>query len=391
MPTGVSNRPPVRLSHRARAIAANAALVIVSAMAGVLLLELGVRIILPQQLIVARPELYQPDDVLGWRHRENVKTMLNTGEGTVHFRTNGSGYRVPWDAPATESEPAMRILALGDSFLEATAVEAEGTIPELLGQRLSAWSGRRVVVDNTGVGGWDPNQYSMQAKRALAARKYDVGLVFLYIGNDLVNKGAERYPPRQASQGHQFQLPRSLKWKDLIESVLYPLNDLLKTRSHLYQLAKTRLEVPLARLGLSDAYFPVQFTISDKTARHWEGTFQVCDAIRREFAVRGLPVIFTLLPTPYQVDPKVFDKYVRAFQIRQDTVDLDQPNQLLGERFRAGSLDFLDPLVELRQRTARGLQLYGSVDRHLNAAGQEAIASLLQPMAQSALEARRSR
>jgi len=349
-------------------------------------LEGAVRIVAPQQLIVARPELYQPDDVLGWRHRENVRTTINSGDGLVQFRTDENGYRIPWNAAPGSSASDLRVLILGDSFLEATAVEAESTIPELLAARLSNATGRTVRVDNTGVGGWDPNQYYMQAKRALAMAKYDLGLVFLYVGNDLVNKGADRYPPRQPSQLRRFELPKSLAWKELIRAVFYPLNDLLKTRSHLYLFFKTRLEAPLARLGLSDAYFPEYFELDKRNAPYWDATTGVCAAIRREFAAHGVSVIYTVLPTAYQVDPKVFDAYLRSFRIRRETVDLDQPNELLASRFRRESLGFLAPLAEMRRRTTQGVQLYGAVDRHLNAAGQDAVATLLFPMAAAALK-----
>ena len=39
------------------------------------------------------------------------------------------------------------------------------------------------------------------------------------------------------------------------------------------------------------------------------------EAIRREFAVRGVPVIFTVLPTVYQVDPRIFETYLSSFRI----------------------------------------------------------------------------
>jgi hypothetical protein len=230
------------------------------------------------------------------------------------------------------------------------------------------------------VGGWDPNQYLIQAKRAFAREKYNLGIVMLYLGNDLVTKVADIYPARQPSQLHQFRLPRSVAWKEWINAVLYPVNDLLKTRSQLYLFLKTRLEVPLSRLGLTEYYFPEVFALRDAKSPRWDTTTAVCDAIRREFAAHGASVVFVLVPTPYQVDARMFERYVQAFRIRKDAVDLEQPNRLLAARFRDASLTFLDPLATMRERTAGGTQLFGSVDRHLNAAGQKSIAEQLLPL-----------
>lgn len=373
------------------ALFADCALLSTSVLIGLALAEFSVRWLAPQQLIVARPELYQPDDTIGWKHRANVKTILNTGDGPVHFRTDANGYRIPWNESAGEATADLRILAIGDSFLESTAVEAEATIPEILKKRLTVSLNKKVAIDNAGVGGWDPNQYLMQARRSLAKTHYDLGLVFVYIGNDLVSEAADSYPPRQVAQIHSFRLPTTLKSKDWIKAVFYPVNDFLKGHSHLYLFFKTRLQVPLARLGLTAAYFPEYFALSDRNNRHWDATAGVCDAIRREFGSRGVPVIFVLLPTSYQVNPEVFDRYVKSFSIRKDAVALDQPNRLLGARFQSASLTFLDPLAEMRQRNAQGVRLYGTVDDHLNAAGEQALADLLFPMIRKVLANRNVR
>src|SRR4051812_13500318 len=83
--------------------------------------ELAVRLLVPQQLILKRTDIWQPADTLGWTHLPNVNTTVNTGERAVHFRTDADGYRV---ARAGRRESANRtVLLLGDSFMEALQVE----------------------------------------------------------------------------------------------------------------------------------------------------------------------------------------------------------------------------------------------------------------------------
>jgi hypothetical protein len=57
------------------------------------------------------------------------------------------------------------LVALGDSYLEAMQVEYEDTMTALLEKRLSSRLGRSMRILNTGVGGWDPNQYRIQLER----------------------------------------------------------------------------------------------------------------------------------------------------------------------------------------------------------------------------------
>lgn len=365
----------------ARGILAGLALVF----AGALVLEVAVRLVAPQQLVVIDPDLYQPDSPTGWSHRPGVRTIVNTGDGPVRFRTDANGSRVRWDAPGDGPKGDVRILALGDSFLEATAVEAEGTIAEILRERLSADLGRDVAVDNTGVGGWDVNQFLMQARRSLARDRYDFGLVFL---DGPVEEAVASFKPRSIARPHALRLPRSLRPGEWVNALLYPVNDFLKARSHLYVLAKRLLRVPLSRAGLSAEGFPDFFDLSFRDRRDWDVTTGVCAAIRDEFAARGAPVVFVLVPYVYQVDPAAFDRFARSFSVDRSRVDLEQPGRVLGERFRAASLTLLDPLPEMRDRSAQGTKLYGVADDHLNAAGQRAIAEAVLPAVRSALAGR---
>src|SRR5256714_14878773 len=84
------------------------------------LAELLVRLAAPQQLIVKRPDIWQPVDTLGWNHRPNVSTTINTGERTIHLYTDRDGFRV---GRAGRVEAKRRILLLGDSFMEARSEE----------------------------------------------------------------------------------------------------------------------------------------------------------------------------------------------------------------------------------------------------------------------------
>src|SRR6266487_1448811 len=171
---GVVSTP---LAARLRGALVNSVMLCTSLGLAYLVGEVSVRILAPQQLIVKRPD---------------VTTTINTGERTVHVFTDGDGFRV---GRAGRVESKRRVLLLGDSFMEALQVEYEQSLAGLLEARLGTRLGETVAVRNSGVGGWDPPQYLMEARRELARERFDVVLVSVYLGNDVVTRRVERYAP----------------------------------------------------------------------------------------------------------------------------------------------------------------------------------------------------
>src|SRR6185503_660578 len=114
---------------RLRAIAANLALVAVAIALTLGLCEVAVRFVAPQQLVVARRDVWRPVETFGWMHQPNARTTLNTGERLVDFFTDGQGFRIGRRPPA---QPKKKILLLGDSFAAAMQVPYEQSIAGLL-------------------------------------------------------------------------------------------------------------------------------------------------------------------------------------------------------------------------------------------------------------------
>src|SRR5438093_849000 len=121
-----------RRGARLREALVNVGMVSVSLSLAFGLGELAVRFVAPQQLIVKRPDIWQPADTLGWTRRPNVNTTINTGERTVRVITDHDGFRV---GGAGRVESKRRILLLGDSFMEALQVEYEQSLARLLEAR----------------------------------------------------------------------------------------------------------------------------------------------------------------------------------------------------------------------------------------------------------------
>lgn len=344
---------------------------------GFIVVEILVRLFLPQQLHVSRPDVWSPADVFGYRHPARADTRINEGGGKVHFVTDDNGYRINTLAEGA-CEPEARILMLGDSFLEGLKVEEDRTIPVYARQFLEAHHGFCARIDNSGVSSWTPNHYYLEARRALRRSRYDIGVVFVYVGNDVIESEVDSFPPRPPNPRRSLRLPDSLDRGELADAFVKPVNDFLRTRSQSYMLFKTRLRqrVRRARQG---RYFPEIYLASTADSPRWKVTASVCAKIQSEFERHETPVFFVLIPVFYQVDVGYFDDYVARCGFAPDTVDVDQPNRLLAREFVARGLEVLDPLDLMRRNRRQGVDMYSGWDPHFTEEGNLFMAEYISP------------
>lgn len=343
-------------------------------LASLLLAEGFLWLFAPQQLIsLDGPQIWRPDDDLGWRVKSNLDTFVNTGEGSVHLVTDARGMRIGTQDPRSQGQPdAFRILAAGDSFVEALGVDYEATLSRRLELDVSRLGGKPAAVSAIAASGWNPHQYLLAARRELQTRRYDLGLIFLYAANDIVGN-TSAITNTQIGRTSEFRIPRAWTRDAWTRSLLHPVNDFLEQRSHLFVLLKTRGASSLARLGLTSAYFPQVFRKTFAASPDWNATVAVCREIRWEFDRHDTPVVFVLLPAGYQVHQDIFESYVDAFAIERNAVDLEQPNRILGCVFAKASMTLLDPLNVMRAKVLHCGSLFGQIDRHLNAAGNAVV------------------
>jgi len=350
--------------------------VMLATLVSLVVVEGLVRLLAPQPLILLRPDIFIPTEQLGWRHAPDVDTRVNTGEREIRWRTDDQGMRIGGDLP----EPSeIKLVALGDSYLEAMQVEYEDTMTALLEKRLSSRLGRSMRILNTGVAGWDPNQYRIQLKKILGSSDIDGVVVFVYLGNDIIGKHASNYPPRQPIVRHALRLPRSFEWNEWVAAVAYPLNDFLETRSHFFILVKTRLKHTLIKMGLTAYYFPPTLLRSQTSSNSWKITADILEEIAVMGKNHDLKTLFVLLPSPSEANPEEAPETASAFGITQEEIDLDQAHLLLGEQLRRRGLSAIDMTPALRAAIRERIaDVYGRVDTHLGRAGHQILANTME-------------
>jgi len=317
------------------------------------------------------------DNGIGHKHEVNVDTLINTGERTVRFLTDRNGYRIGANPVI---EPTIRILAIGDSFLEALAVEYEQTITAHLEQMMSLNTGEVVKVVNTGVADYNPNHYLLTVRAELPRTHYDLVVVFCYLANDMTSSRTDRFPPRNPARRHRFRLPNTFNKREIIDATLYPVNDFLEERSHLFILFKNCASILLARMGLTASYFSRAMKTSSANSPAWDNTVAILADIKVEADNKDTPIAFVFLPATYQVDKSAFRRYVAMFNIDPAQVDLYQPQRILGEKLISRGITVFDTTAALGQAHADGVKdLYGQVDTHLGPNGHKVVAAYLAP------------
>ena len=377
---------PTRPRSRFRTFLLNLALGVGSIAIALLLAELAVRLVAPQQLIQIRPDLWQPSELVGWDKRPNVDAHINTGGGEVRVVTDVEGNRVSETfqrGPCRTGEMTcgLPVLLLGDSFMEALQVEWDDSFAGMLEERLSQHAGMRIPVRNSGVSGWDPNHYLLRARSAFERDDYALVVTALFVGNDVVTHAMDDLPARVPTLRHEFRVPRGIRPADFVDAFLRPLNDRLETRSQLFMLARNNLESLRMRAGLHAMQFPEAYVTSIAETPRWDVTADLCLRIAQVAEEHGVRTVFVLIPDAIQVAPDELDEYLQGYGIDPATVDLQQPNRLLTAELRERGLTVVDPLPEFIAANERGVHTHGDVDAHFTVEGHRLLTDLVEPLA----------
>ncbi len=125
------------------------------------------------------------DAWLGWRKRPGARVIYRRSEYQVEVLINSHGLR---DPERTYEHPpgVLRILALGDSFLEGYTVPLADTATQVLERQLNA-AGARAEVINAGTAGYSTDQEYLYYSRQGMRYSPQIVLVFFYFNDVYFN------------------------------------------------------------------------------------------------------------------------------------------------------------------------------------------------------------
>jgi hypothetical protein len=381
-----------------RGILLRLGLVIVALLLPLLVLELTLRIfgpIFPGNYSTGK--YLTADPTYGRFHVLNFTGWLRTEEFVSYLRINSEGLRGP-EIPSVKPAGSFRILALGDSYLEAAQVREDQSVAGLLASSLSAANGRTVDVVNSGVGSWGTTHEWLFLEHAGERFQPDLQLVLFHPANDLWDNSYSLQRPQTPREPFftlgddgslkavPFRLAQRPFRNELDPNDLTPRGILSRT-SWLYHVVETGV---LDKLG-DDATGPRLNTAAmafwdpraeDRVKPTWDVTLALFKAIAEHGRAQGIPTIIAVVPS----SSEVYDEDWQATQARIRSARLQPTNY---ERF------WLTRVLERRQHevpavwvdlgpalraaaAATGERMYFKQDGHWTVAGNAVVASALQ-------------
>ena len=353
-------------------MAANVLLLFATISVCLVMLEIGARLVLsarPPGRSGEQAAYTQFDPTLGWRNKPGAAVMYNRREYKTRVAINSLGFR---DVERTVAKPqgTRRVVVMGDSFIEAYAVEQDRSITHRA-ETSANRGGCPTEIVNAGVHGYSIDQEYLWYRNEGFALNADVVVMAIYY-NDIVQTVRMRYwgsptpllevrkgeltpvntpltppaitapaqpPPKRRTEGSAF--------KYLI------LERLITGAPRIYaQLAKGGLVAPYQPEEVPDELrvYKTRGQLAEVRAA-WERTSDIlrafADAARAE---RAVPVI-AYIPASFEVVDGDWELTLMKYGLQSDLWDRSLVRTRLAElALRSGSL-FLDFTEELREAT----------------------------------------
>jgi len=279
---------------------------------------------------------HQYDPLLGWAKKPGARVAYRRREYAVEVAINSKGLRDPergYDAPPG----TLRILALGDSFLEGYTVPLEQTVTQRLERSLRA-AGAPAEVLNAGTAAYSTDQEYLFYQSEGLRYGPRVVLVFFYY-NDIVYNDRQDY----------FGLPKPIfeQRPDGLHLHRYPVrepppaakrpprpeDEAQHSGSALYEWVRDRMWYgapkaydalarlgfwpPLPRLGQRLELRVYQKARIAEIDDAWSKTGAILGAFAREATSRGQHLLVIYVPSRMEVDD-------RSWQLSQSLYGMDE-------------------------------------------------------------------
>jgi hypothetical protein len=314
---------------RANRILSGIALIFIGVTAGLVIAELGLRVI-----GYYVPRFYVPDDEVGWAPNPGAAGWY-TDEGRSYFKINSHG-RHDADVAVPKPLDTIRIAVLGDSFTEAKQVPIEQNFCSVLEHELRkclAVHGERVEVMNFGVQGYGTAQELIMLRDRVWRYSPDIVMLAFYTSNDVLDNsptlGRTRERPFFVRRNGKWEVDNSFreirhyrKWVARQSSLGTWISDRLRVVQLIEDVRRAVTTRPFqpaihrsprwSLLAKENRYmYRPPFTPEIGTA--WDVTEDLLDTMNREVKARHALFLVVTLSNSIQVypDAAVRDKFAR--------------------------------------------------------------------------------
>ena len=399
------------MSRRRTAVAANLGLALVSLSLAIAVTEVALRVLesrAPGGKEQRERERYtEYDPLLGWRKTAGAKVSYVRRDYRSQFRINAHGLRGP-EHPYAKPAGEIRVLALGDSFVEAFMLDDEQMLTTRFETHLRGL-GCDATVINGGSAGYSTDQeylfYTEQGRRY----QPDIVVIFVY-HNDIPYLVLDHYneyskplldfetePPRVVNA----PVPRPLRRAPAV-----PRPPPAPPTSHLLEFVKGRLEnaaprlynraagwglwEPLRKLEMNEELRLYYEPEEGHLRPAWSAFTWALISLRDAVVVDGGRLLVAYVPSRMEVTRRHLEQTQARYPLdlsRFRPTVVSERVQSISERIGVGFLDLTPPLADAESLWS---PTYYPTDSHWNARGQDvAAAALAKLLTQSWLGCRR--
>lgn len=341
-----------------------------------LMLEIGVRVFMPQKtsvsLVSFSAPIFREGEYISWEFIPNATGMTMTGEYNISYKINSFGMR-DVERNVTKTPRVKRILVLGDSFTEGFGVEQNYTYPHLLEDMLRN-KGEKIEVWNAGVRGYSPGTEYLYLKNNIDWIKPDMVIVGFFSGNDVMDishniwkTDKDGFPIYISSRLTHVENGMLVITNDknnpyLCTTKCY-INTLLFTLSHLYSLINKNLKASQA--GDVEILPLLSKNPSKEVQYDYNMTKILLSKIKEMTESRNASFMMVIIPSRIQVNDKEWDYTQKKFKDYNAERDLVQKEMM--DWCRYSDAKCIDLLPYFRQSKE---QLFHIItDSHLNEGG----------------------
>jgi hypothetical protein len=335
-----------------------------------------------------RAQYTDSDPLLGWRMRPGARVQYHRTEYSIEVAINSSGLRDKERAPLPPAG-ALRILALGDSFVEGHTVEFPESVAQVMERDLSR-PPCPVEVVNAGVGGYSTDQeylYYRERGSRLGAR---IVVVFFYY-NDVIHNARPNYtsfPKPLLAETDKGLIVSNLPLRPVrLRGPTSGTRPAFRGRSAAWEWTKERLlggapraYQALARLGLwspiqGQSEVPIEMKVYRRgpppvIQEAWHMTDVILDALARETEARGARLLVVYVPSRMEVQDADWELTQMRFRMVPGRWVRDNVLRRLERTARERRFTLLDLTPALRRATgAFGRRVYFRYDGHWNVLG----------------------
>jgi lysophospholipase L1-like esterase len=334
------------------------------------------------------------EERLGHFHVPNFDGWIKAKEFITHVKISPLGLR---DRRTTYAKPpgTLRVVFLGDSFVEAVQVQQWQGVAERLEAELTASTGRPVEVINAGVAAYGTGQELLLLEQEVYKYEPDVVLLLFFVGNDVTNNN------------YRLEL-----WENNLKLALKPYWDLdrqgnlrmipgpppnpptglvqsMRNCCLLYNVVETGVfnklnqDYPRERLeAIGGLRTPLRGLYDTEPEDEWLRAWRISEALlarmRDQSQALGASLVVAGAPEWRTLDEPAWRQEVASARLDSGRLQISAPTDQLGTILDRLGVPYVDLLPPFQAATAAGGGPYFfDFDKHWNPQGHAVAAQAL--------------